>query len=92
MLRVKFVPARLGGRRLGTVLRDHGRTGAIACFDAPALSGAAMRGRLAPEIPEPCRRKLGVADGVLNRPMPKPILQRPRVMPLVRQGVAAGVA
>jgi hypothetical protein len=46
---------------------------------------------VAPEILEPGRRQFGVSDGMLDRAMPKPILDRPRVMPFVGQRVATGV-
>jgi hypothetical protein len=40
---------------------------------------------------EPRRRQLGIAHGVLNVPVAEVGLQGPRVVPLVRQRVAAGV-
>jgi len=46
---------------------------------------------LPPEILEPRRRKLGVADGVLDVAVSQVGLQGARVMPLVGQGKAAGV-
>jgi hypothetical protein len=47
---------------------------------------------VAPEILEPRRRQLCVTHGMLDRSMPKPILDRPRIVPCIRQGEAAGVA
>jgi len=46
---------------------------------------------VAPEVLEPRRRQLGVSHGVLDRSMAEPILQRPRIMPCIRQSVAAGM-
>jgi hypothetical protein len=45
----------------------------------------------APEILEPCRRQLGVAHSVLNVAMSEVRLQRPSVVPLIGQCVAASV-
>ena len=45
-----------------------------------------------PEILEPRRRQLGIADGVLDCSMAEPILNGPRVVSGVRQCVAAAMA
>src|SRR6516225_6280384 len=45
-----------------------------------------------PEVSEPIRGQLGIAHRVLNIPMPKPSLERPRVVAIVRELVAASVA
>ena len=47
---------------------------------------------LAPEILKARRRQLGVADSVLDGPMPEPILNGARVVALVGKRVAAAVA
>jgi hypothetical protein len=46
---------------------------------------------LLPEILKPSLRKLCVANRVLDRLMPKPILNCPRIVASVGQGVAAAV-
>src|SRR5262249_16834809 len=46
---------------------------------------------IAPEVFEPVRRQLGVPDRVLDVLVAEPCLQRPRAMPGISQGVAAGV-
>jgi hypothetical protein len=46
---------------------------------------------VAPEVLESRRGEFGIADGVLNAPMAEPILDRPRIMPCVRQREAASV-
>ena len=51
-----------------------------------------LRRFLLPEILEPRRRQFGVADRVLDCAMAEPILDGPRVVSGVRQGVAAAVA
>ena len=45
----------------------------------------------APEVPEPARRQLGVAHGMLDVAMPEPCLQGARIVAGVRQGQAARV-
>ena len=45
----------------------------------------------APEVPEPTRRQLGVAHGMLDVAMPEPCLQGARIVAGVRQGQAARV-
>jgi hypothetical protein len=47
--------------------------------------------RLPPKILEAGWGKFGVLDGVLNSPVPKPILNSPRIMPRIGQREAAGV-
>src|ERR1700760_3968596 len=47
---------------------------------------------LPPEGAKPRRRQFGIADRVLDRPVAKPILDRPRIMPRIGQSEAAGVA
>ena len=54
-----------------------------------ALKAPRPSGRLA--IRAKNRRQLGMALRVLDRPVAEPILQRPRIMPRIRQGVAAGM-
>ena len=46
---------------------------------------------LPPEVLEPRRRQLAVAHRVLDRAMAQPILQRPCIMPCIRQSVAASM-
>lgn len=46
---------------------------------------------LTPEVFEPLLTQFGVAGGVLNRAVTEPVLNGPRVVPLIGQGVAAGV-
>src|SRR5262245_57976118 len=46
---------------------------------------------IAPEVFEPVRRQLGVPDRVLDVLVAEPCLQRPRIVPGIGQGVAAGV-
>jgi hypothetical protein len=43
----------------------------------------------APEVPEPRRAQLSIAHRVLDVLVPYPGLDRPRIVPRVRQGVAA---
>jgi hypothetical protein len=50
------------------------------------------RSLFTPEILEPRRRQLGIAYRMLNIAVPKVSLQRPRIVSLVSQRVAAGVA
>ena len=45
---------------------------------------------VAPEIAEPIRRQLGIANGVLNALMAQVVLKRPGVAPVIGQLVAAG--
>jgi hypothetical protein len=47
---------------------------------------------LAPEVFEPRRRQLSVADSVLNRAMAKPILQCPGIVAGIGQCIAACMA
>ena len=47
---------------------------------------------LSPEPFKPCRIRRRVHDGVLNVPVPKIVLNEPRVCPLIGQGEAASVA
>src|SRR5262249_48311263 len=49
------------------------------------------RKRLPQKVPEADWGKLGVLDDVLNSPVPKPILNSPRIMPRIGQRKAAGV-
>lgn len=44
-----------------------------------------------PEVLKPLLAQLGIPRGVLDGAMPQPILNCPRVVPCIRQGVAAGV-
>ena len=46
---------------------------------------------LTPEVLELRRRQFGIAHGVLDRLVPEVILNAPRIMPRIGQGVAAGV-
>jgi hypothetical protein len=53
----------------------------------------ALAGRsLAPEVPEPGRRQLGVSNGVLDVLVSEPGLQRARVVTFVGKSESAGVA
>ena len=62
----------------------------LALDHGAALANARLR-LLAPKIPESRRRQLRVAHRVLNVLVPEIGLQGARVVPLVRQRVAAGV-
>jgi len=69
--------------------------GAAAAWPLAARANQRCRpgGQLSsPEILEPIRRHLRVAHRVLDVLVPEPSLQRPRVVPGIGQGVAAGVA
>jgi hypothetical protein len=46
---------------------------------------------VAPKILEPLRRQLGVSNGVLDILVPEISLQRPCVVPFIRERVSAGV-
>src|SRR5262249_61422625 len=46
---------------------------------------------IAPEVFEPVRRQLGVTHRVLDVLVAEPCLQRPRTVPGIGQGVAAGM-
>ena len=46
---------------------------------------------LPPKVLEPGRRKLGIPHRVLDRSMAKPILDSPRIVPRIGQGIAAAV-
>jgi hypothetical protein len=59
---------------------------------AEADHGNIRRGLIAPEILEPICRQFGVAGGMLNVAVPQIMLDRPRVLPVVGQLVAGGVA
>src|SRR4051812_15478861 len=66
-----------------TCLCRSGQTRAIATISV---------GLIAPEILEPICRQFGVAGGMLNVTVPQIMLDRPRVLPVVGQLVAGGVA
>ena len=59
---------------------------------AEADHGNIRRGLIAPEILEPICRQFSVAGGMLNVAVPQIMLDRPRVLPVVGQLVAGGVA
>ena len=59
---------------------------------AEADHGNIRRGLIAPEIFEPICRQFGVAGGMLNVAVPQIMLDRPRVLAVVGQLVAGGVA
>src|SRR5262249_8661420 len=65
------------------------------CGAHNAPTPSAYRSRLSPSLPpevlEPVRRQRRVNRGASDRPMPEPTLDRPGVVPLVGEGVAAGV-
>jgi hypothetical protein len=71
-------------------LRSVGTPRAVSSATLAAFT--ARRASVAPKIFEPRRRQLCVAYGMLNGPMAEPILNSPRVVAGVRQGVAAAVA
>ena len=58
-------------------------------FPEGAATGSAARS-VAPEIAEPIRRQLGIANRVLNALMAQVVLKRPGVAPVIGQLVAAG--
>ena len=66
-----------------TCLCRSGQTRAMAIFGV---------GLIAPEILEPICRQFGVAGGMLNVAVSQIMLDRPRVLPVVGQLVAGGVA
>jgi hypothetical protein len=49
-------------------------------------------GSLPPEVLEPVWRQRRVDGGAVDRPMPQPPLDRPGVVALVGEGLAAGIA
>ena len=61
-------------------------------FPVRCLGGVAGPLVLSPEILEPARRQLSIAHGVLDIPVPEVGLERPRVVALVGQRKATGVA
>ena len=76
----------------GAVRLGHPVSRARASRKMQSLPCASMCGASAsPEILEPRRRQFGVAHRVLDIAVPEVGLQRARVVPLVGQGVAAGV-
>jgi hypothetical protein len=63
--------------------------------DAARLSDVQLRrtaARIPPEILEPVRGQRRVDGGAGDRPMAKPSLDRPDVVALVGEGIAAGVS
>ncbi len=50
-----------------------------------------LAGLVSPEVPEARRRQLGIANGVLDAPVTKPILDCPRVVAGVRQRITAAL-
>ena len=56
-----------------------------------ATAGRALTSA-APKISESLLAEFGVTGGVLDRAMAKPVLNRPRVMPCISQGVPACVS
>jgi hypothetical protein len=61
----------------------------IADLESRSFLGGSQT--LSPEILEPIRRQLRVAHGVLDVLVPEPSLQRPRIVPRIRQREPAAV-
>jgi hypothetical protein len=78
--------ARLLRRQLVRAAEDHS-----TAYMPPVDQTSAVCGSVAPEVSKPCRRKLGVSDGVLDRAMAQPALNGARIVTRVGENVTASV-
>jgi len=62
----------------------------IVVDDERSLSTASVL--VLPEVLEPRRRQLRVSHRVLDVPVPEPVRQRPRIVAVIRELVAAAMA